>query len=216
MKKLLTLILVFASSAFLSAQSFVKGTKVVDLRFELAAYKTESHDKVNNTSDDGGAAGKLFSGSFEYGVFPWLGLGLKMQYSSYFVEKDTITHTPPQQDEIVQPTIGSFDPAVNINFHLGKRDHFDMVAGTTMGVSFFSYKVNDANDSRAKGTGFWYDFHITPRFYFGDHIGMHLNLAYAHFNYPNLIAESSTISAINSFSLSGGGVTFGLGLNIKF
>lgn len=210
---------VFAFTAFagmLSAQSFDKGTMVAELNFNFGVYKTESQDKINNTKTEDGAASKMYSGSFEYGIFPWLGAGVKLQYSSYIVDPDTIFHTPPQQDEYVQPTVGSFDPAVFANFHLGKRDHFDLAAGFSGGPSFFAYKIHDANDSRATGTGFWYDIHLSPRFYFGNHFGLHLNIAYASFNYPNLIAESSSVSAINSFGIKGSGVNIGAGLQVKF
>ena len=215
-KKIVAVLAFTAFTGLVSAQSFDKGTMVADLRFDFGAYKTENHDKINDTVTDNGAASKIYSGSFEYGIFPWLGAGLKLQYSSYIIDPDTIVHTPPQQDEYVQPTVGSFDPAVFVNFHLGKRDHFDLAAGITGGPSFFAYKVHDANDSRATGTGFWFDIHATPRFYFGDHFGLHLNIAYASFNYPSLIAESSSITAINSFGLKGSGLNIGAGLQVKF
>lgn len=213
MKKLLFLFLLAPFCA--KAQSFDQGYNVFDLRGEVAAYKTISHDKVQNTSSDGGAASRLFNLSYERGLLGFLGVGIKMQYDSYFTDADTIHHTPPQNDEIVKPSVRSFDIAPMVNVHLARGDHFDLPVGVTFGVSFLNYRLNDVNDSRAHGTGTWFDAHITPRFWFGEHFGMQLNLSYAHFSYPNVIAESSSVSAINAFSLKGGGVTFGIGFNVR-
>jgi hypothetical protein len=199
----------------LSAQSFEKGSKVMDLRFEFGAYQTESHDKINNTSDDGGTASKIFNTSFEYGILNWLGVGAKFQYDNYFVENDTIYHSPPQQNEIITPTVGAFDIAGMANVHLAKKDHFDLAFGANFGVSFFHYYFNDALATQFKGTGSWIDIHLTPRFYFGNHFGIHLNLGYANFNYPNVVAKNSAQTSINAFSLKGSGATFGIGFQYR-
>jgi hypothetical protein len=215
MKKLLFIPL-FLLPVAVKSQSFYKGINVIDLRGELAAYKTESHDKVKNTSSSGGAASKLLNLTYERGLFTIMGVGLKMQYDSYFTDEDTILHTPPQANEIVQPSVRSFDIAPVVNVHLARGPHFDFDLGMTYGISFLGYRLNDATDARARGTGTWFDVHMSPRFYFGEHFGMHLNLSYARFNYPSVIAESSTTQAINAFSLRGGGMTFGIGFNYRF
>lgn len=218
MKKIFILTgLAFLFLANLSAQSFEQGTKVIELQYEFGAYKTSTHDKVNNTTDDNnGAASKIFNASCEYGVLNWLGVGLKLQYDNYFTDPDTIHHTFPQADEIVDPKISSFDVAAMGNVHLVRKDHFDLVFGANFGVSFFSYHVNDALATQANGTGSWIDLHLTPRFYFGNHFGMHLNFGYANFNYPNVKAKNSTQSSINAFSLKGSGANIGIGFQYRF
>ena len=60
------------------------------------------------------------------------------------------------------------------------------------------------------------DFHIQPRFYFGNHVGMFINLAYVNYNYQNM-DFTNTKSKINDIlDLKGGGVNFGFGLQGKF
>lgn len=215
LKRLLFIAALAISISSAAQSSFDRGANVIDLRGEVAAYKTQSHDKTTNTSGDGGAASKLLNLSFEHGIFEIVGVGLKVQYDSYFTEEDTIYHTPPQATEYVTPSIKSFDIAPVANLHLVRGAHFDLALGVTYGVSFITYRRNDSEDARAHGTGSWFDAHLTPRFYFGDHFGMHLNLSYARFSYPNVIAESSYVQPINAFSLKGGGMTFGLGFNYK-
>jgi hypothetical protein len=191
----------------LSAQSFDKGVKVVEAQFELGAYSTTSHDKINNTTDDkNGTATKIVNGSFEYGVLPWLGVGTKVQYDIYF-SNDSVTP---------KPTAHSFDWSATGNVHVVRKDHFDLVLGANFGVSFFHYGLNDPLNSQANGTGSWIDLHLSPRFYFGDHFGINLNFAYANFNYPNVVEKSSAQTSINAFSLKGSGGNFGAGLQFRF
>ncbi len=217
MKKIFILsALSFFLLAKLSAQSFEKGSKVIDLRYEFGIYSTQSHDKVANTNSTGSAASKIFNGSFEYGVLNWLGVGVKMQYDSYIASNDTIYHSPPQATEIVKPSVGAFDMAAMVNVHLAKKDHFDLAFGANFGASFFHYHLNDAAASQANATGSWIDIHLTPRFYFGNHFGIHLNLGYASFNYPNVIAKSSAQSSINFSTLKGSGANFGIGFQYRF
>ncbi|HEU4716516.1 MAG TPA: hypothetical protein VFU15_01730 [Bacteroidia bacterium] len=215
MKKTLTLLFSCLSVAAFS-QSYDKGAKVIETRFDIGTFHTQSHDKVNNTNSTGAAASKIISASFDYGVLPWLGAGIKFQYDNYFTSKDTITHTPPQADEIVKPSVHAFDPAVFADVHFLRRDHADLLIGGTIGPSFFSYHENDASDTRANGVGLWIDFHFTSRFYFGDHFGINLSAGYNSFNYPDMKAQSSTVPSIDSFSLKGSGGYFGLGLQYRF
>ena len=57
---------------------------------------------------------------------------------------------------------------------------------------------------------------MQPRFYFGDHIGMFINLAYVNYSYKNLDFKNTVTQIPDVLDLTGGGVNFGIGLQAKF
>ena len=66
------------------------------------------------------------------------------------------------------------------------------------------------------GGGLVFDLHLQPRFYFGDHVGMFINLAYVHYGYKNMDFKNTFYNESDVLDLAGGGVNFGLGLQAKF
>ena len=195
------------------AQSFDRGAMVADAQFNVGVYSTLSHDKIQNTDNDDGAVSKIFNGSFEYGILPWLGVGTKLQRDNFFVDPDT-TNTNPLT--IVQPTLKMNEISAMCNIHFVRKDHVDLLIGSDFGVSFLRGRENDATNLQYNGTGTWVDLHFTSRFYFGNHFGINFNIAYANFNFKNVFASDNTTSSVNLISYKGSGVNAGLGLQYRF
>lgn len=209
MKKIIILLLIIANAVIAQDKSFEKNTKVIGLGYNLGAYATQSRDKFTGENDRGGAVSNIFHANFEYGVLNFLGVGAKFQYSKYIVERDSATGR--------QPIANSADGFIFVNAHFVRAKYVDMLIGINGGGSQFTYKLNDGYNTMAKGFGSAFDVHFQTRFYFGKYVGLNLNLAYAYFNYPNLIASSNLINqTVNFASIKGNGVNIGLGLQVKF
>jgi hypothetical protein len=91
-----------------------------------------------------------------------------------------------------------------------------MLGGFNIGYSTMNWEARDQAISGAKGGGLTYDIHIQPRFYFGNHIGMFINLAYVHYAYRNMDFTNTYTHYSDILDLTGGGVNFGIGIQGKF
>jgi hypothetical protein len=209
MKKLIIFFLFAGIAVSAQDKSFEKNTKVISLGYNLGVYGTKSRDKHKGTSDRSEAASNIFHGQFEYGVLNFLGVGAKLQYGQYIVERDSATG--------LLPTAYSMDGFLVVNLHFVRAKYVDMLFGLNGGGSQFVYKLNDGHNTMAKGFGSSFDVHFQTRFYFGKYIGLNLNLAYANFNYPNLIASSDLANhTVNFASIKGNGINIGMALQVKF
>jgi hypothetical protein len=88
-----------------------------------------------------------------------------------------------------------------------------------IGYSNFKYDANNPNpvdNLIATDNGLNYGISLIPRFYFGNHIGVFLNLGYMGYNYPS-ISISSNLNQLDysKFSIKGDGGNIGVGLIIK-
>jgi hypothetical protein len=208
MKKIIAI--AFALNVFqVNAQkSFERGTNVISAGADLGAYDYVSKVNSSNLSSTSKAANKSLSIQYERGIRNWLGFGAKVQWVDYFTENDPISGN--------KPSVKSFDGTLFLNLHLVRTNHFDLLAGFNLGYSQINWEARDANISSANGGGSVLDFHIQPRFYFGNHVGMFVNLSYLNYNYTNMDFTNSKSQANDILDLKGGGVNFGLGLQAKF
>ena len=208
MKKIIVLALTIMVVNLKAQKSFEKNTNVIGFGLDLGIYNYVSTIGSSSASSSSKAANKMLSLHYERGVLNWLGIGAKVQLSDYFTEKDSITGS--------KPSVKAIDATVLINAHFLRSKHVDMLAGFNVGYSHLNWEARDANISAAKGGGLAIDFHIQPRFYFGNHVGMFLNLAYVNYNYQNMDFTNTTSKVNDILNLQGGGVNFGFGLQGKF
>lgn len=194
-----------------SGQSFYKGALVTDLNFGFDAYKIRQHsvDKNTNkiTDTTNGAAAKNISIGAEYGVHKLIGLGLRVKYDRYVTEKDSASG--------FTPTAGGVEAGLLANFHLVRKEHFNLSVGIDLGYSGFIYNFNDGLNTQIYGNGFWYDFHITPRYYFKK-FGLSATLYFPGIRYPNLTSNDEAFNKNTSISWKSSGVGFNLGLQYRF
>ncbi len=208
MKKIILISLVFTIVKLNAQKSFEKNTNVIAFGADLGVYNYVSTIASTNTSKSDYAANKMLSLHYERGVLNWLGLGAKVQLSDYFTSTDSATKT--------RPLVRAIDATFLVNAHFVRSKHVDMLAGFNIGYSKFNYAVKDVYGSKATGGGLVFDIHVQPRFYFGDHVGMFINLAYVNYNYQNMDVSNSINSYTDVLSLKGGGVNFGIGLQGRF
>jgi hypothetical protein len=192
----------------IAQKSFEKNTNVIGFAGELGVYNYTSKIASNPTSKTEAAANKMLNLHYERGVLNWLGVGAKFQYSSYFTSVDTNTQT--------KPSVTALDFSILANGHFVRSKRVDMLAGFNIGYSHMNYAVKDAASSKATGGGLMYDLHLQPRFYFGNHFGMFINLAYVHYAYRGMDFENTYTSSSDLLDLVGGGVNFGVGFQGKF
>ncbi len=208
MKKVILVCLTLAFINVNAQSSFEKGTNVISLGGDLGIYNYVSTIGSSNKSDNNLAANKMLTLQYERGILNWLGVGVKLQRSNYFTSTDTVTQT--------KASIKAFDALLVINGHFIRAKRVDMYAGFNIGYSALNWEARDAYVSNAKGGGLTYDFHVQPRFYFGNHIGMFINLAYVHYNYQNMDFTNTFTKIDDVLDLKGGGMNFGIGLQAKF
>lgn len=208
MKKIIAVLLVVFSLNVNAQKSFEKNVNVVAFGLDLGIYNYTSKIASSPKSDNSAAANKMLSLQYERGVLNWLGVGAKVQLSDYFTEKDTITNS--------KPSVKALDATLLVNAHFVRAKRVDMFAGFNVGYSTMRWEARDQYISGAKGGGLVYDLHLQPRFYFGDHVGMFINLAYVHYGYKNMDFKNTFYNENDVLDLTGGGVNFGLGLQVKF
>ncbi len=211
MKKIVLSLALICSIATLKAQgddkSFKKGTIVIPASINLGVYKTYSKDKVSGETDSDAAASTIYNLSGEYGLLDQLGVGATFQYSNYITEKDSASGNKAK--------VYSVDAKANVNYHFLRKRRSDLLIGGSIGFSNIKYFANDTENSRAKGSGPWYDLHFQSRFYFTQDFGMFLHLAYAGYGYNSITALNNSLTYKNAFSLKGSGVNLGIGLQYK-
>jgi len=222
MKKI-TLILagmaLFVNTTKAQDKSFQKGNISVDLGVGVAIYGTKLYSETtsgnitykDDTTDRAGAV--IFPLTFEYAVSNWLGVGARFAYSNYFEEKDSISGEKSR--------VRGIDAGVLFNFHFVKTKRFDLPIGFFVGYSNFNIQFNDPTNQVGKDDGFNYGFMLTPRIYFGDHIGIFFNAGYLAYTYPNIQFSNNTDPNMNDnndwkFKIKGSGANFGAGLVVKF
>jgi hypothetical protein len=208
MKKIIAIVLLLNAIQGNAQKSFERGTNVISAGADLGVYDYVSKINSSSLSSTSKAANKSLSLQYERGIRNWLGFGAKVQMVDYFTKKDSILGN--------KPSVKSFDGIIFLNFHFARTNRFDMLAGFNLGYSQINWEARDASITEANGGGSVLDFHIQPRFYFGNHVGMFVNLSYLNYNYTNIDFTNSTSQANDVLDLKGGGVNFGLGLQAKF
>jgi hypothetical protein len=210
MKKINAIIILvtFISTNVAAQKSFEKNTNVIAFGLDLGLYNYTSKIASNPKSDHSAALNKMLSLHYERGVLNWLGIGAKVQLSDYFTETDSVTRT--------KPSIKAIDATLLVNAHFVRSKRVDMLAGFNVGYSHMNWEARDQFISGATGGGLTFDIHLQPRFYFGNHVGMFINLAYVHYSYKNMDFQNTYTTYNDILSLTGGGVNVGFGLQAKF
>ena len=230
MKKItLTLIAItmLINSSSAQKKAFHKGVVIVDLGIGVSAYKTDLEDAYNSKVWNGSSfntvrvkkdtsnasAAAVYPFNIEFGLKNWLGIGARVAYSKYFSEKDSISG--------LKVGVRGIDAGLVLNLHLIKSNRFDLPIGLTLGYSNFQLDSKDSLNTIAKDNGLNYGFAAVPRFYFGEHIGLSLNLGYTVYSYPSILFSNKNDSNINDdtdrvFKLKASGANIGIGLLIKF
>lgn len=208
MKKIILALSVLFSVSLFSQKSFEKKTNVIVFGADLGIYTYESKIESSSKSNTNQAANKMLSLQYERGVLNWLGIGAKLQLCDYFTERDSITK--------IKPKVQALDAIILVNAHFVRSKYVGLLAGFNIGYSTLNWEARDQFISHAKGGGSTFDLHLQPRFYFGKHIGMFINLAYVNYNYQNLDFTNTFTKIDDVLDLKGGGVNFGIGLQGKF
>jgi hypothetical protein len=208
MKKITLGIAVLCSINLVAQQSFEKKSNVVAFGADLGIYNYVTKVASNKQSDVSTAANKMLSLHYERGVSNWLGIGAKVLLSDYFTSKDSITNS--------KPSITGLDATILVNAHFLRTKRVDMLAGFNFGYSTLNWEARDQYISAAKGGGLIFDFHLQPRFYFSDHIGMFINLAYVNYSYKDLDFKNTVTNIPDVLDLTGAGANFGFGFQGKF
>jgi hypothetical protein len=207
----LTLLATLCIMASAKAQSFKEGDFVIDLGANFMYYNTTAQSSVSGSQvKTDKMAGGVYSAGLEYGLFNWLGVGLKVRYDDYITSKDSITH--------LRPSVTGYDVIANANFHFIKTEHLDIPIGVGYGYSGMNYTVPaDTLARNLKGKGAIFDVHVDPKIYFGHHFGINFHVAYTWFGYPQLIYnDNKSGNSPNTTNLTATGLNLGVGLQFKF
>lgn len=207
-KKIAILALLISATQLSAQKSFEKNTNVIAFGADLGLYAYRSKVATNPKSDVSGALNKTLSLQYERGVLNWLGIGAKVGISDYFTETDSITHNKPK--------VNAIDASLLVNAHFVRAKYVDMFGGFNVGYSNMNWSAGDQYISNAKGGGLMFDLHLQPRFYFGKHVGVFINLAYIHYAYHDMDFTNTFTKLNDVVDLRGGGINFGLGLQGKF
>lgn len=207
-KHLLASLAVCSALGTFAQKSFEKNTNVIAFGADLGLYNYTSKVATNPRSTATASLNKTLSLHYERGVLNWLGVGAKVGISDYFTETDSITGNKAK--------VQAIDASLLVNAHFVRAKYVDMLGGFNFGYSYMNYSAGDEFISNAKGGGLMYDIHIQPRFYFGKHVGMFINLAYIGYSYNHMDFTNTFTRLDDVLSLRGGGVNFGLGLQGRF
>lgn len=210
MRKIYFLVILFmVSLSSLFAQSFQKGSMVIDGSANLGIYETMSKNLLNDSITHDHAGVILFPFTAEYGVTDWLGAALQFDYSNYIEGKDTTTNQNNNR-------VNGIDIIAKANFHFVRTKRTDILFGPNIGYTHISSKAHDTLNASAAASGFTFGGNLQSRFYFGEVFGIFLNLGYHFHNYPKLaFYDDNHPDGINDFKLNLKGVNFGIGLMFK-
>jgi hypothetical protein len=209
MKRFLFLLVALITLTEANAQdkSFYKGALVISADAGFEAYS------INENYNIIGISNKLFSatakintttsagGSFEFGLFNWLGIGLQSTYNSYNLSKDSSGS---------KPGATSFAIGGLANIHIIRIQHLDIMLGGNFGLSFLHYTDNIGNVQLA--TGGSDDLHITARYYFG-RFGLNASASLPFTNYPKFSTNSNQSlgeNVLDTWKASGGAFSIGI------
>ncbi len=211
MKKIIFILIAFTALQ-VNAQSFYKGALVADLNYGFDIYRIKTHTtyKDNNPPPKDTTDGTASSGpnlGVEYGVLDWLGVGIRGKYDTYVTSTDK---------NGVRPTANGGEIGVVLNFHILRKDVFNLIGGFNAGYSHFTYHSNDSVGTEAYGDGTWFDLHLTPRFYFG-RFGISTTITVPFINYPKITTSNTNFNnAITAWSWKATGFGMNFGVQYRF
>ena len=195
-------------------KAFKKGDIVIESGVGFAIYKTKLHFETGMYTQDttDAAGGGYFPLKGEYGITNWLGVGARFSFTNFIEETDSLTH--------IKATTRGIDAGIVANLHVVKSKRFDMPLSITFGYARFSIHENDPMSTFARSNGTGFGMALVPRIYFGDHLGMHFNLGFMSYNFPNFRYSNSEDANLNDtfdlrFRVKASGANIGIGLQYK-
>jgi|GEM_PF-5183971 len=180
MKRIL-LVLLLPCSVSAGAQSFQQNDNVIAAGAAFGVFNSDSKDGTTGQTDNGDAASRIYTLSYERGITGWLGLGAAVNYGLYFTSADSAGS--------VEPDVHSVEFLALANAHFAKGEKADFFASAGLGYSMFEYEFNTAppNDNFIKGGGFAYDLRLHARFYLGESpVALGVNFGFAGYDYNAL------------------------------
>ncbi len=214
LRSITSLLLLIAGSASMQAQekAFNKGDFVIDAGANFIYYNNTS----TITPETGASViknekmtGAVYAAGLEYGLFGWLGVGVKVRYDDYISSVDSITH--------LKTSATGYDVIANLNLHLIKTAHLDIPIGVGYGYSGIQYNVpTDTVIGKLKGQGAIFDIHADPKLYFGNHFGINFHVAYTYYGYPDVIYNDNKAGTLSTTHLTATGLNLGVGLQLRF
>lgn len=205
MKGIKSLVLLFALyTATTNAQTFKFGTIAADIGPGIGIFGIKGYSPVNGSNVSGiGFVGTLPRVNAEFGIFRFLGVGVSYRRGTYGKTS-------------AGPLRGN-DFLVRANIHVAnENEKFDLPIGVGFGFSNFKGDYTTTQYIYAKGP--LLNIHVSPHFYFGKYVGMHLSVGYnKHMNNKVDINDNGThYSEADGATWKMGGVYFEFGVSGKF
>ena len=208
MKKHGAIIIALVLTQLVSAQSsFNSGAFVLSANFGVDGNLTSQHyfNAAENNAQtlNGTVAASNFNIAGEFGLLKWLGLGVIARVDKYYMNNNEVTNTTPGA--------GAIDLGGTANIHFLRFKHFDLLGGYDLGISQFTYHVNNGVNTMATGNGTWSDIHATGRVYF-NRFGVNLSLYTPTINYSSLKSSNTPAGeyVVNYWKSTGYGASIGL------
>lgn len=204
MKKILLSVITLFIAQSVFSQAFKFGTVAADAGVGFGIYGIKAYSPVNNSNISGvGIIGTLPRVNAEFGVFKFLGVGVSYRRGTYGKSS-------------AGPIRGS-DVMVRANFHVAnKNEKFDLPIGIGYGYSKFNGDYTATQYIYAKGGIL--NVHVSPHFYFGKYVGMHLSVGYNKhlYNKCEINDEGTIYTEADGASWRMGGVYFEFGVSGRF
>lgn len=162
--KHLTYLILITSPLISVSQSFGFGTIVADLGTGGGIYGIKGYSPVNKSTQSGIAAvGTLPRFNAEFGLLKFFGAGISYRRGTYGKKGDD--------------KLRGSDILFRANIHLARsNDNFDLPIGVGFGFSSFGGSINSTQSIKTNGS--LLNVHVSPHFWFGNHVGMFLSLSY--------------------------------------
>jgi hypothetical protein len=211
MKKIITGLVFILFAYDVAGQSFAKKRIVGGLNFDIGTYNTIYWlNDFPETKEEDRAGSKIVSLWGEYGLANWLGIGLKIAGSNYFVSKDSLTG--------ITPSVRSTDIGLQLSWHIVKSTKFDLPLTLVVGSSSFKEDFKTSDHATLKDNGSFSNIVINPRFFFGSKakFGVNLKLGWATYAYKSMDLKNDNNNFVDYFTLKSSGANFGIGIQYSF
>lgn len=208
MKKFTIAIVSILLCASAHAQSFKKGSNIIEMDFGLGYYSNvENNIRLNGgsgavqTYKDRAGSG-IIGVQYERGLGKFLGLGLRFARQGYLDSAN--------QDNV---DASSFDVGLVLNAHFVRAKRVDLYASLTLGGTSL---VIDDNRSAAKykGTGTYLDLGLGARFYIGNAFFFTTKFQMATMNVDGEYQNVANNQFKGSWDANGIKLAVGLGLSL--
>ncbi len=212
MKKILSIAFGLLATLGLNAQSFQGGSLVIQAGAGIGGYGVTERFGLNNNveTDTDGTASTFFPIKVEYGLSELIGIGVFIKPGSFINDNDSTSDYETNSTMAIGADIG---------IHLINGDRFDLYVAPGIGTSTFKYGVNYTGyDADAKYAGLHYKVNVGMRKYFGEALGIFVDVGYNAYNYDvKSFSENGTNADLNgvTWEYDVSGVEASVGLVLK-